>query len=102
MREFISNSIPCQNSYVAFRPFAGTDPTICTTATDKEVANRLFDQFFNTITEDEETLEAQQMRINDDPFRKFVGIASDGAVNQARRVLSTMFEAENNEIVAAE
>ncbi len=28
MREFISNSIPCQNSYVAFRPFAGTDPRL--------------------------------------------------------------------------
>lgn len=69
--------------------------TICTTASPLSgVPDVLFDQFFDTITEDEETLEAQQLRINDDPSRNFVGIASDGAVNQARRLLDSMHRSE--------
>lgn len=69
--------------------------TICTTASPESgVPATLFDQFFDTISEDEETLEAQQQRIDDDPARPFVGIASDGAVNQARRVLSNLHDAE--------
>ncbi|MGH6747665.1 vanillate O-demethylase monooxygenase subunit [Novosphingobium sp. PhB57] len=77
--------------------------TICTTASKESgVPEVLFDQFFDTITEDEETLQAQQLRIDDAPHRGFVGIASDGAVNQARRVLSNLFEAEQGELVAAE
>ncbi|MEC7933207.1 MAG: hypothetical protein VX218_13065 [Pseudomonadota bacterium] len=53
------------------------------------------------MTEDEETLEAQQRRIDDEPTRPFVGIASDGAVNQARRLLSNMQEADEGGKVAA-
>ncbi len=69
--------------------------TICTTASPESgVPATLFDQFFDTISEDEETLEAQQQRIDDDPARPFVGIASDGAVNQARRVLTSLHDAE--------
>ena len=76
--------------------------TICTTAPKESgVPDVLFDQFFDTITEDEETLEAQQRRIDDEPERAFVGIASDGAVNQARRLLSAMQEAEDGGKVAA-
>jgi len=76
--------------------------TICTTANPATgVPDKLFDQFFDTITEDEETLALQQARINDDPGRPFVGIASDGAVNQARRLLSAMAEAEEGQGIAA-
>lgn len=76
--------------------------TICTTASSESgVPETLFDQFFDTITEDEETLELQQARIDDDPERSFVGIASDGAVNQARRLLSAMHEAEQGGNLAA-
>ncbi len=76
--------------------------TICTTASKESgVPDVLFDQFFDTISEDEETLEAQQLRIDDEPGRPFVGIASDGAVNQARRLLGSMYEAENREVAAA-
>jgi vanillate O-demethylase monooxygenase subunit len=70
--------------------------SICTTAPrESGVPEVLFDQFLDTITEDEVTLEAQQQRIDDAPDRKFVGIASDGAVNQARRLLESLQEAEN-------
>lgn len=71
--------------------------SICTTASQESgVPEILFDQFFDTITEDEQTLEAQQRRIDDAPDRPFVGIASDGAVNQARRLLGSMQEAEEH------
>ena len=76
--------------------------SICTTAPKESgVPEILFDQFYDTIKEDEETLEAQQRRISETPHRKFVGIASDGAVNQARRLLSGLYEAENGTIAAA-
>jgi vanillate O-demethylase monooxygenase subunit len=54
----------------------------------------LFEQILATIQEDEAVLELQQARINDMPHAKFLGIASDGAVNQGRRLLSTLHEAE--------
>lgn len=77
--------------------------SICTTAPKESgVPEILFDQFLDTITEDEETLEAQQQRISQTPTMPFVGIASDGAVNQARRLLSTMYEAGEKNAVAAE
>jgi len=77
--------------------------TICTTAPKESgVPEVLFDQFFDTITEDEETLAEQQRRIDDNPGRGFVGIASDGAVNQARRVLGALQQAEQGAMVAAE
>ena len=77
--------------------------SICTTAPKESgVPEILFDQFLDTITEDEETLEAQQQRISQTPTMSFVGIASDGAVNQARRLLSTMQDAEERSVVAAE
>ncbi len=70
--------------------------SICTTAPkDSGVPEVLFDQFFDTITEDEVTLQQQQERIDDTPDRKFVGIASDGAVNQARRLLEALHDSEN-------
>jgi phenylpropionate dioxygenase-like ring-hydroxylating dioxygenase large terminal subunit len=76
--------------------------TICTTAPrDTGVPEVLFSQFYDTITEDEETLEAQQKRIDEAPDRKFVGIASDGAVNQARRLLESLHEQETGALVAA-
>lgn len=69
--------------------------TICTTApVETGVPETLFDQFFDTITEDEVALERQQARIDDEPARPFVGIASDGAVNQTRRLLTAMHDAE--------
>lgn len=72
--------------------------TICTpkvSRSGKNIMDELSRQFFDTISEDETTLQQQQQRINDDPDRAFVGIASDGAVNQARRILRTMAAAEN-------
>lgn len=55
----------------------------------------LFDQILETIRQDEVVLELQQSRISETPHAKFLGIASDGAVNQGRRLLSTLYEAEN-------
>ncbi|MGI4880000.1 MAG: Rieske 2Fe-2S domain-containing protein [Janthinobacterium lividum] len=76
--------------------------SICTTAPKESgVPEILFDQFFDTISEDEATLAAQQERISDIPTMGFVGIASDGAVNQARRLLETMSETESRRSVAA-
>jgi vanillate O-demethylase monooxygenase subunit len=76
--------------------------TICTTAPrDSGVPEVLFDQFFDTITEDEVTLQAQQERIDDAPLRGFVGIASDGAVNQTRRLLGSMQELEQDRRIPA-
>jgi vanillate O-demethylase monooxygenase subunit len=57
----------------------------------------LFEQISKTISEDETVLELQQARISDMPHAKFLGIASDGAVNQGRRLLSTLYEAEHAE-----
>jgi vanillate O-demethylase monooxygenase subunit len=69
--------------------------TICTNAPKETgVPDRLFDHFYQTICEDEVALEKQQERISDTPDVKFVGIASDGAVNRARKLLDTMHEAE--------
>ncbi|WP_454740141.1 aromatic ring-hydroxylating dioxygenase subunit alpha [Cupriavidus necator] len=69
--------------------------TICTNVPKETgVPDRLFDQWYDTICEDERALEAQQRRINDTPNMKFVGIASDGAVNRARSLLETMLAAE--------
>ncbi|CAN5346759.1 aromatic ring-hydroxylating dioxygenase subunit alpha [soil metagenome] len=77
--------------------------SICTTAPkDSGAPEVLFDQFYDTIKEDEDTLEAQQARIDEHPDRPFVGIASDGAVNQARRLLSQMQDEEAKGNTAAE
>jgi phenylpropionate dioxygenase-like ring-hydroxylating dioxygenase large terminal subunit len=68
--------------------------TICTNAPKEGgVPDRLFDQFYETICEDEAALEAQQRRINDTPDLPFVGIASDGAVNRARKLLESLRDA---------
>ena len=77
--------------------------SICTTAPKESgVPEVLFDQFHDTISEDETTLAAQQKRINDRPDAPFVGIASDGALNQGRRLLQSLYEAEQRTSVAAE
>lgn len=69
--------------------------TICTNAPrESGVPEHLFDQFYETICEDERALEAQQRRINDMPDMRFVGIASDGAVNRARMLLDGMKKEE--------
>ncbi|WP_088954341.1 aromatic ring-hydroxylating dioxygenase subunit alpha [Variovorax sp. HW608] len=69
--------------------------TICTNAPrESGVPDALFDQFYETIREDERALEAQQRRINDMPDMRFVGIASDGAVNRARMLLDRLRESE--------
>lgn len=72
--------------------------TICTNApAESGVPDKLFDQFHETICEDERALEAQQRRIDDMPDMRFVGIASDGAVNRARMLLDGM---KKNETVS--
>lgn len=77
--------------------------SICTTAAQETgVPETLFAQFFDTISEDEEALEAQQKRINDMPQRPFVGIASDGALNQTRKMLLAMHSAEHTTAAAAD
>ncbi|HSW19077.1 MAG TPA: aromatic ring-hydroxylating dioxygenase subunit alpha [Ramlibacter sp.] len=69
--------------------------TICTNAPrETGVPEMLFDQFYETICEDERALEAQQRRISDLPDMRFLGIASDGAVNRARMLLDTMKKGE--------
>lgn len=69
--------------------------TICTNAPrESGVPDVLFDQFYETICEDERALEAQQTRINDTPDMRFVGIASDGALNRARMLLDAMHKNE--------
>lgn len=69
--------------------------TICTNAPrESGVPDLLFDQFYETICEDERALEAQQSRINDTPDMRFVGIASDGALNRARMLLDAMHKSE--------
>lgn len=69
--------------------------TICTNAPrETGVPELLFDQFYETICEDERALEAQQRRISDTPDMRFVGIASDGAVNRARMMLDAMKKEE--------
>jgi vanillate O-demethylase monooxygenase subunit len=62
----------------------------------------LFEQIQATIQEDEAVLEMQQARISETPNAKFMGIASDGAVNQGRRLLSALHEAEDSPRIAAE
>lgn len=70
--------------------------TICTNAPrESGVPELLFDQFHDTICEDERALESQQRRINDTPDERFVGIASDGAVNRARMLLETLHRQES-------
>lgn len=70
--------------------------TICTNAPkDSGVPEKLFDQFYQTISEDEVALEAQQRRISDLPDLPFVGIASDGAVNRARMLLEKLRQGES-------
>ena len=69
--------------------------TICTNAPrESGVPEKLFDQFFLTISEDEVALAAQQQRIIDLPHLPFLGIASDGAVNRARMLLDQLHELE--------
>jgi len=69
--------------------------TICTDAPRQSgMPDMLFDQFYDTICEDERALEAQQRRISDMPGIRFVGIASDGAVSRARLLLEHMHENE--------
>jgi phenylpropionate dioxygenase-like ring-hydroxylating dioxygenase large terminal subunit len=54
----------------------------------------IFEQIYATIKEDEAVLEAQQKRISEMPNVRFAAIASDGAVNHARRLLSSLVAAE--------
>jgi phenylpropionate dioxygenase-like ring-hydroxylating dioxygenase large terminal subunit len=69
--------------------------SICTTAPKETGVDKVvFQQFYDTIKEDEEALALQQMRIDSDPTRPFVGIASDGAVNQGRKLIERLAEAE--------
>ena len=69
--------------------------SICTNApSESGVPDRLFDQFYKTIAEDEVALQAQQKRISDMPGLPFVGIASDGAVNRARMLLDKLAAVE--------
>jgi len=71
--------------------------TICTNAPHESgVPDKLFDQFYLTISEDELALKAQQKRINDFPNMPFVGIASDGAVNRARMLLEQLHQLGQN------
>jgi phenylpropionate dioxygenase-like ring-hydroxylating dioxygenase large terminal subunit len=58
----------------------------------------LFDQIYATIKEDEAVLEAQQRRISEIPNVRFAVIASDGAVNHARRIISSLSAAENRSV----
>jgi phenylpropionate dioxygenase-like ring-hydroxylating dioxygenase large terminal subunit len=75
--------------------------SIATTASPESgVPEVLFDQFFDTITEDEETIAKQQKNINRFPDKKFMGIANDGAVNQGRRLLSKLYEREQDALSA--
>lgn len=75
--------------------------SICTNADKGSGVDKVvFDQFYDTIREDEDALELQQMRINSDPDRPFVGIASDGAVNMARKLLDKLAQAEDGKIAA--
>lgn len=70
--------------------------TICTNAPrESGVPELLFDQFYETICEDERALEAQQSRIDDTPEMRFVGIASDGAATRARLLLDSLNEVES-------
>lgn len=46
--------------------------------------------------EDERAFEALQRRINDTPEVRFIGIASDGAVNRARMLLASMQRQESS------
>lgn len=76
--------------------------TICTNAPrDSGVPGRLFDQFHQTISEDEVALQAQQRRIDDMPDMPFVGIASDGAVNRARMLLDSMRKIEQPQVASS-
>jgi phenylpropionate dioxygenase-like ring-hydroxylating dioxygenase large terminal subunit len=69
--------------------------SICTNApAESGVPEMLFDQFHETICEDERALEAQQARITDTPDMRFVGIASDGAATRARLVLDNLMASE--------
>jgi vanillate O-demethylase monooxygenase subunit len=73
--------------------------TICTNASvESGVPEVLFDQFYQTIAEDEVALQAQQRRINDLPGMPFVGIASDGAVNRARKLLGALHARESSQM----
>ncbi|MCK9512487.1 MAG: aromatic ring-hydroxylating dioxygenase subunit alpha [Pigmentiphaga sp.] len=75
--------------------------TICTNAPrETGVPELLFDQFYETICEDERALEAQQRRLSDTPDLGFVGIASDGAVNRARILVNNLKKAEAETAVA--
>ena len=78
--------------------------SICTTATPESgVPEVLFDQFYDTISEDEVAVAAQQKNIKRFPDQKFMGIANDSAVNQGRRLLNKLYEREQeNALVAAE
>lgn len=75
--------------------------SICTNAPKETGVDKVvFDQFYDTIREDEDALELQQMRINSDPGRPFVGIASDGAVNMARKHIDKLARAEQAALAA--
>jgi phenylpropionate dioxygenase-like ring-hydroxylating dioxygenase large terminal subunit len=70
--------------------------SIATHARHGALCDPIFDQIDATIREDEAVLEAQQRRISDMPDVKFVGIASDGAVNHARRLLAALSRKEGS------
>jgi len=69
--------------------------TVCTNVPrETGVPDVLFDQMYETICEDERALEAQQRRIDDTPDMRFLGIASDGAVNRGRMLLDNLKKRE--------
>lgn len=69
---------------------------------DSGISELIFDQINTTIKEDEAVLEAQQRRISETPDVTFVGIASNGGVNQGRRLLRSLFESERPSVHAGE
>jgi len=69
--------------------------SICTNASPASgVRELIFDQFYETISEDERALQAQQDRIRTLPDMPFVGITSDAAATRARRLLDSIYQGE--------
>ncbi|MEG3167948.1 aromatic ring-hydroxylating dioxygenase subunit alpha [Sphingomonas sp. LB3N6] len=68
--------------------------SIATNAIDEGVSDLVFQQTADTFREDQEVLELQQLRLNADPDRPLVDIASDVGSRQARQVLRRLMRAE--------
>jgi phenylpropionate dioxygenase-like ring-hydroxylating dioxygenase large terminal subunit len=68
--------------------------TMSTNILDPELAARIFHQTKVTIGEDIPVVKMQQQRIDDDPSRRLIDIASDAGGVQARRVIAALAEAE--------